>query len=366
MTNNVVVCDLPDRCLENRVFTEEFQKGFQWGDGFWVTLKQKCDHVGFEIVTSDIFLKLFDTKYYNYKSYLISSMTNSSTNLLLSKVNVPLLIYSLESPNVAVRFYADIDKIASKYKCTFFFGGIANHLAKPNLHKTLYWPNTSNSVIGNKTWAERDFLCFVASNKSKYDVLPGKPFKWLRIILKRLYLWTLPYRFPFLRSGDLYDFRYRAINYFIEQKKLKLYGKDWDKRKSLSSDLFDKIRATNPQPVDDKISTVGNYRFALCFENCIYPGYLTEKIFDCFFAGTIPIYLGAPDVQELIPNQCFIDFREFNDFVKLGSFLESIDESAARKYYDEAARFLESRDFLKFTDSNMSERILDLLVLESK
>jgi hypothetical protein len=364
MNKAVIVCDLVDHFLGNKIFSEEIQKKFPWGESFWLILKEKCNQSEIDIVTSDVFLRQFDSEYYNYRSYLISSMTNGSTNLLLSKVNVALLIYSLESPNVAVRFYADIDNIALKYKYTLFFGGIANHLSNPNSHQILHWPNTFKAIIGTRTWEERDFLCFIASNKSKYDVLQGKPFKLVRIFLKRLYLFLLPFRFTFLRSVDLYDFRYKAINYFIEVNELKLFGMYWDKRKSLSKKLFDKISATNPQPVDNKIITLGKYRFALCFENCIYPGYLTEKIFDCFFAGTIPIYLGAPNVQELIPKESFIDFRDFNDFEKLYSFLKRIDKSTARNYHEAAAAFLKSREFMKFTDISMSERIFQLFQLE--
>lgn len=366
MKKGVIVCDLADHFLENRIFSDEVQRRFPWGESFWMILKEKCDEFGLDIVTSDVFLEHFYAKYSEYRSYLISNMINNSTQLLLKKVKVPLLIYSLESPNVAVRFYADIDKIASQYNYTMFFGGIANHLSKPNLHQSLYWPNSFKFVIGSKAWEERDFLCFVASNKSKYDVLPGKPFKLLRIFLKRLYLFLLPFRFPFLRSVDLYDFRYKAISYFISLNKLKLYGINWDKKKSLSTNLFVKIRATNPQPIDDKIKTLENYRFALCFENCIYPGYLTEKIFDCFFAGTIPIYYGAPDIQEYIPKECFIDFRDFNDFAKLNSFLEGIDKKVASKYYDATTKFLKAGEFHKFTDLNLADRIMKLIGRELK
>ena len=30
-------------------------------------------------------------------------------------------------------------------------------------------------------------------------------------------------------------------------------------------------------------------------------GYISEKIFDCFYSGTIPIYLGAKDVKTIFP-----------------------------------------------------------------
>lgn len=38
------------------------------------------------------------------------------------------------------------------------------------------------------------------------------------------------------------------------------------------------------------------------------------RIFDCFFAGCIPIYWGADNVNAHIPEGCFIDKREFDSY----------------------------------------------------
>lgn len=44
---------------------------------------------------------------------------------------------------------------------------------------------------------------------------------------------------------------------------------------------------------DDKIEFLRQYRFNICPENSDTPGYVTEKLFDSFEAGCIPIYWGA-------------------------------------------------------------------------
>ena len=44
---------------------------------------------------------------------------------------------------------------------------------------------------------------------------------------------------------------------------------------------------------------------------------MTEKLFDCFFSGTVPVYWGAPDVFDWVPADCFIDMRQFTDFAQL-------------------------------------------------
>lgn len=45
--------------------------------------------------------------------------------------------------------------------------------------------------------------------------------------------------------------------------------------------------------VQDKLKFISPYRFMIAFENSSYPGYVTEKIYECFFTNTIPIYWGS-------------------------------------------------------------------------
>lgn len=62
-----------------------------------------------------------------------------------------------------------------------------------------------------------------------------------------------------------------------------------------------------------KIRTFARYRFAFAFENEAAPGYVTEKTLDCFQAGTIPLYWGAPDVAREINPASFVDVSRFAD-----------------------------------------------------
>ena len=40
-----------------------------------------------------------------------------------------------------------------------------------------------------------------------------------------------------------------------------------------------------------------DYMFSVVIENGVYESYYTEKILDCFATGTIPVYLGSPDIE---------------------------------------------------------------------
>ncbi len=53
-----------------------------------------------------------------------------------------------------------------------------------------------------------------------------------------------------------------------------------------------------------------DYFFSVAIENGQYETYFTEKILDCFATGTIPIYLGAPDIAKHFNKEGIIDLKE--------------------------------------------------------
>eukprot|EP00871_Galdieria_phlegrea_P006040 jgi/Galph1/923/GphlegSOOS_G5649.1 len=55
------------------------------------------------------------------------------------------------------------------------------------------------------------------------------------------------------------------------------------------------------------------YKFVLCFENEQLLGYITEKLFNGFFAFAIPIYWGTPDIADLVNKDAIIVCNEDNN-----------------------------------------------------
>lgn len=92
----------------------------------------------------------------------------------------------------------------------------------------------------------------------------------------------------------------------------------------------------------EKISTLQKYRFAICFENSQINGYITEKIFGCFTAGCIPIYLGAPNIEDYIPKNCFIDYRNFKSDDEMYQFIKHMSKEQYLQYLDNIRSFLNS------------------------
>ena len=82
------------------------------------------------------------------------------------------------------------------------------------------------------------------------------------------------------------------------------------------------------------------YRFSICYENTGYPGGITEKILDALFAGSVPIYLGDPQVTELIPKEVFIDKRNFPDYEALYRYMKGMSEAEYEGYRQAMHKFV--------------------------
>jgi len=53
-----------------------------------------------------------------------------------------------------------------------------------------------------------------------------------------------------------------------------------------------------------------DYMFSVVIENGFYESYFTEKILDCFATGTIPVYMGSPDIGKYFNKDGIIDLSE--------------------------------------------------------
>lgn len=125
---------------------------------------------------------------------------------------------------------------------------------------------------------------------------------------------------------SLYQYRFDAVQWFEKNapQDLDFYGLGWPQNVSL---LY-------RGDTKDKIQCMKKYKFAICFENSSFDGYISEKIFHCFQAGCVPVYWGPPNIEKYIPKNCFIDFRDFSSFDELYQYLISVDEKIFNDYLD--------------------------------
>lgn len=74
------------------------------------------------------------------------------------------------------------------------------------------------------------------------------------------------------------------------------------------------------RPVINKVSLAGRYKFMLCFENDLYPGYVTEKAIEAWGMGTIPLWWGSDPAGYLNP-QAMINAASYSN---LDLFAEAV------------------------------------------
>lgn len=183
--------------------------------------------------------------------------------------------------------------------------------------------------LGTKkvSFRNKKFLAFVNSKK---DALP-------------LFIALSPYK------KNLYRERLVSLKFFSKMipESFDAYGMGWNK--SIPWDIGERIFGVRHYAAfkgglgEDKIKILANYKFCLCFENAVAPGYITEKIFDCFKAHCVPIYWGAPNIGDYIDKQCFIDFRKFANYKSLLSFILEMSGKRYAKYVKAIDNFLQKK-----------------------
>ena len=215
--------------------------------------------------------------------------------------------FLMEPPCVVPEMYNVLPKLTKVFECVYIHNVLGDGYSlkgvNTNRLKKLYWAQCYNNVI-TKYWENTSRLnkiVIINSNKR-----------------------------PKAKSRELYSERIKGIIELNEYKYLDLYGMNWKKTFSRtmiwSPYLFNykRIMSVYKGEIEDKYNTLSKYDFCLCYENDIIQSYITEKIFDCFYAGTIPIYLGAPDIDKFIPSSTFIDARNFNLYSEMYNYLNRL------------------------------------------
>lgn len=162
---------------------------------------------------------------------------------------------------------------------------------------------------------------------------------------------------------ELYSERVKAIHWFEENhpEDFDLYGIGWDKyyfkgilsklnRFEFLTKFFKPSYPSYRGFVESKREILKDFKFAICYENAgDISGYITEKMFDCFFAGCVPIYLGAPNVTDYIPSDTFIDRRSFKNYEELYSYLKNMSDREYMDYLDAIKNFIKSDKIYPFS-----------------
>ena len=159
------------------------------------------------------------------------------------------------------------------------------------------------------------------------------------------------------RSGEQYSHRIDAMTTLSRIGVVDLYGKKWRKwwkRSAMWLPYWRNRKALlsiYQGSCSSKFETLSKYEFCLCYENMAMNGYITEKIFDCLYSGTIPLYKGAPDILNYVPADVFIDCRKYPTVGGMWDDIAAMPDAAISKIRDAGQAFLKSDYARRFYDS---------------
>jgi len=181
------------------------------------------------------------------------------------------------------------------------------------------------------------------------------------------------------RASDisLYQERLRLIRGFEQHlpEQFVLYGKAWDipaVTPGFSGRIVKLVqqwryRRSGQPPfpswrgvVKSKDEVLARAKFAISYENLRGgAGYITEKLFDCWINGCVPVYAGASNIAQCIPPDCYIDGDSFASVPILIEFLQGMDESEFARRQQTIAAFLRSEAGQRYDQSHFCRTLVD-------
>jgi hypothetical protein len=325
-------------CSDNKSFSDNRLRDKNWSNKFpgsgWLTcLYDLAANEGFDISSGEIAIQKISTGEWDPCHTLIIQEMDAQDGARLKRMGaLPFLVYCFEAALYAFDFYDNSAKICHDFKIRLGFGLRNSNLGQ--FHGYARFPTYFADDVTNKEHIlKKNRYVIVASNKyqGKKLYVPHRiTLKNIIRQIKRLYHRKKSNAYKNAVSESLLDERLKIVQHFAENELIDIYGSGWDALDDLPSNVstnFKRIISNWYMGIcESKIDILDKYKFSICFENSAQPGYVTEKIVDCFIAGTIPIYFGAPDINNIIPNSAYIDVRRFSTLENLTHYINGLKE----------------------------------------
>ncbi|XP_073141880.1 glycoprotein 3-alpha-L-fucosyltransferase A isoform X2 [Henckelia pumila] len=88
----------------------------------------------------------------------------------------------------------------------------------------------------------------------------------------------------------------------------------------------------------DKVETLRRYKFSLAFENSNEEDYVTEKFFQSLVAGSVPVVIGAPNIQDFAPSPgSVLHIKDAKDIDVVAQTMKHLEENPTA--YNESLRW---------------------------
>lgn len=175
---------------------------------------------------------------------------------------------------------------------------------------------------------------------------------------------------------ELYTERIKAIRWFEKNapKDFNLYGRGWDKmyfkepfiklnRLTFLAKLLKPYYPSYMGLAKLRGEVYKTNKFAICYENSVgSDGYISEKIFDCFFYGCVPIYLGETNIEKYIPQNTFIDKRKFKTYEELYAYIKNMPDNEYIRHLENIKNFIKNDAIHRFSAENFTDTICNEII----
>ena len=118
-----------------------------------------------------------------------------------------------------------------------------------------------------------------------------------RIFDQKKYFCNFLYSFPVA-------YREEFFRQLSKYKKIDAPGKSMNNMKSIDEQY-------KGDKWDIKKRFLSPYKFTIAFENYVYPGYQTEKLYDAMQADSLPIYCGDPLIGKIFNTNSFVNAPDY-------------------------------------------------------
>ncbi|MGV0982101.1 MAG: glycosyltransferase family 10 domain-containing protein [Polynucleobacter sp.] len=297
----------------------------------FIRLKQYYEKKGIEVLSADY---LFDNNFDGY-DLLYYSFGLNGYEKLLNRKNVKLkAMVLMEPPLVAPRLYSALPRLTDLFENVYLHNTVGDGYSlsgvnRSKLHK-LYVPQPYEG-IKTDLWSNKSRLNKIVAISGNHN--------------------------PRFRSPEYYSKRIKFMSTLSSLNAIDLYGKGWGRwwsKQSMWPTYWiykNKINSIYRGECISKLDILSKYNFCLCLENTPMAGYITEKIIDCFYSGVIPLYLGAPDIENYIPENSFINLNNFSDISEAWKYASNIPDSELENIRQAGKNFIDSAHFRLFFDS---------------
>lgn len=220
---------------------------------------------------------------------------NDFTNILRERYNVVI------SKNPDYIFYSSFGKNYLKYDCIRIF--YTGECITPDFNHCDYAMAFDRLLIGDR---------------------------YLRLPLYRIFKYRQFYDRLFTPQRNIIDAEEREFCDFVYSN---CFADDIRERlfKSLSEykrvDSGGRYLNNVGGAIADKFDFQKRHKFSITIENGSYPGYSTEKIVEALAAGSIPIYIGDPDIANDFNENAFINGNRYSSIEEIVERVKEIDSN---------------------------------------